>query len=107
MEKRPYQENPPRYEYHLTDKGYDAAMVLLTLMRFGEKWYFENDQAPVLLYDRRTGQPVTPELIDKQTGETIDTKHLYAGPGPAFPEDESIREARFSEYYRSTVADDN
>jgi DNA-binding HxlR family transcriptional regulator len=36
IEKRRYQDKPKRYEYHLTEKGYDAALALIALMPFGE-----------------------------------------------------------------------
>jgi DNA-binding HxlR family transcriptional regulator len=35
---RPYQDNPPRNEYVLTDKGRDLFDVLMALWRFGDKW---------------------------------------------------------------------
>ena len=96
LEKRKYRE---RYEYHLTAKGYDAALLLIALMPFGEKWYFEDGREPVLLHDRRTGARVRPGLVDLNTGEPIDVRQLLPGPGPAFPEDADIRRARFAEYY--------
>ncbi len=34
----PYQDNPPRHEYRLTDKGRDLFDVLLAVWRFGNKW---------------------------------------------------------------------
>ena len=34
----PYQDNPPRHEYRLTDKGRDLFDVLMALWRFGDKW---------------------------------------------------------------------
>ena len=34
----PYQDNPPRHEYRLTDKGKDLFDVLMTLWAYGERW---------------------------------------------------------------------
>lgn len=34
----PYQDNPPRNEYRLTDKGRDLFDVLMAVWRFGDKW---------------------------------------------------------------------
>lgn len=99
LEKRPYQEKPTRYEYHLTDKGYDAARVLVAIMGFGEKWHFDEGDEPIRLFDRRTGQRVRPTMVDETTGEPIDLRQLYAGPGPSFPDVEEVRRARFAEYY--------
>ena len=38
MQTRPYQDNPVRLEYRLTDKGRDLFDVLMTLWSFGERW---------------------------------------------------------------------
>jgi DNA-binding HxlR family transcriptional regulator len=38
VERRRYNERPPRYEYHLTEKGSDFFPVLLALRAWGEKW---------------------------------------------------------------------
>ena len=99
LERRLYQERPARYEYHLTDKGYDAAKLLLAMMPFGESWFFETGREPIIIYDRRTGRRVRPVLVDAESGEPIDPKTLYAGPGNSFPRSEKTRRERFTEYY--------
>ncbi|MEM6532704.1 MAG: helix-turn-helix domain-containing protein [Myxococcota bacterium] len=99
LEKRRYQEKPPRYEYLLTEKGFDAASVLVAMMPFGERWQFGSAKEPIHVYDRRTGRRVQPLIVDATTGEPLDVRHLYAGPGPSFPENDAIRRERFREYY--------
>lgn len=98
IERRPYQDNPPRYEYHLTEMGYDAAKLLLAMMSFGEKYFFD-DREPIRLYDRRTDDRVRPALVDAETNAPVDPRNLYAGPGPSFPRSKSARRSRFVEYY--------
>ncbi|MFP3914882.1 MAG: winged helix-turn-helix transcriptional regulator [Actinomycetota bacterium] len=34
----PYQQNPPRHEYRLTERGKDLFDVLMTLWAYGERW---------------------------------------------------------------------
>ena len=46
LEKRQYSERPPRFEYHLTEKGRDLAPVLLQLMWWGDQYYPESVRAP-------------------------------------------------------------
>jgi DNA-binding HxlR family transcriptional regulator len=99
LERRPYQERPPRFEYHLTEQGYSVAKLLLVMMPFGEKWFFEPDREPIRLYDRKTGRRIRPVVVDEETGKPIDPRELFPGPGPAFPKSEKIRKARFQEYY--------
>lgn len=98
LERRQYQDRPKRFEYHLTDKGYDAAKLLMAMMPFGEDWLFEDDE-PIRLYDRETDRRVHPVLVDRETGEPIDPRRIYAGPGPAFPADGEVRRERFEEYF--------
>ena len=38
LERQPYRESPPRYEYLLTQRGRDLVDVLNALGEWGEKW---------------------------------------------------------------------
>ncbi|MEO1035372.1 MAG: helix-turn-helix domain-containing protein [Pseudomonadota bacterium] len=100
LEKVPYSDTPRRYEYRLTDRGYDAALVLVAMMQYGERWHFPRGEVPIQLYDRRTHEPVKAMLVDATSGEPINVRELYAGPGPAFPPADSVRRDRFREYFQ-------
>ncbi|WP_331769264.1 winged helix-turn-helix transcriptional regulator (plasmid) [Embleya sp. NBC_00888] len=45
LERRRYQDRPPRFEYHLTEQGRALAPVLQTLASWGDRWLAE--EAPV------------------------------------------------------------
>ena len=47
LEKRDYQSNPPRAEYHLTQAGRELSPVLNALLRWGDRWAV--DEAPLTL----------------------------------------------------------
>src|SRR5262249_15661773 len=38
MEKRAYQDNPPRYDYVLTEKGRDLWPVLVAMRQWGDRY---------------------------------------------------------------------
>lgn len=97
LEKRPYQATPVRYEYRLTDKGYDASKVLLALFDYGEKWHFKPHREPIRLYQEGNGNRVDPLLVDANTGLPIDMRSLVPGPGPGFPRNKKIRQERFGD----------
>jgi DNA-binding HxlR family transcriptional regulator len=78
LERRRYQERPPRYEYHLTEKGRAFFDVLAALWRFGEDWLFRGGHAPVSLVDRRSGRPVRPIVVDEATGTPLALGDLRA-----------------------------
>src|ERR1700760_2370155 len=42
IERRPYSEHPPRYEYHLTQAGQELFPVMLALREWGDKWAVES-----------------------------------------------------------------
>lgn len=105
LERRAYQDRPPRHDYHLTDKGYDAATLILAMMPFGERWFFGPEGEPIRVYHRETGRRVRPVVVDAETGEPIDPRQLYAGPGPSFPRSKAVRRKRFVEYYERHLAE--
>lgn len=75
VEKRAYEERPPRYEYRLTEKGRGLFPILVALMRWGQRWS-PPDDVEVRLVDRNTGVPVEPMLVDARTGQPIDSRAL-------------------------------
>src|ERR1700723_223864 len=38
IERRPYSEHPPRYEYELTQSGQELRLVLQAFRTWGDKW---------------------------------------------------------------------
>jgi DNA-binding HxlR family transcriptional regulator len=38
LEKRRYQDRPPRYEYRLTERGHELDPAFIALIGWGEKW---------------------------------------------------------------------
>ena len=47
----PYQDNPLRHEYRLTDKGRDLFDLLLAVWRFGDKWEHSDTERVVIHED--------------------------------------------------------
>src|SRR5205807_10023129 len=70
LERRRYSERPPRYEYVPTARGRDFHPVLVSLLAFGNK-HFAPEGASVLLVNARSGAPVDPILVDRDTGRPI------------------------------------
>ncbi|MGW1657140.1 winged helix-turn-helix transcriptional regulator [Streptomyces atratus] len=50
VERRPYNERPPRYEYHLTESGRDLAPVIRALLDWGDRWVLE-EQPVVMIHE--------------------------------------------------------
>ena len=86
--KKRYQASPPRFEYHLTDKGRDLFGVVAAMLRWGDDWLAGDAGAPLELFDRTTGERVRPLVVDERTGRRIDVRELVARPGPGHVERE-------------------
>jgi DNA-binding HxlR family transcriptional regulator len=99
LAKVAYQDKPVRYEYQLTDKGHDACLVLIALMPFGERWYFERGQHPIELRDRNSGELVNPVVVDANTGKPLDSRDLMPCPGPGFKAPNDVVKRRFKEFF--------
>ncbi len=62
LEKRLYQQNPPRYEYGLTERGRDLFSVLLSLMAWGDRWLNTGKKNAVEVVHLDCGQSITPVM---------------------------------------------
>ena len=62
FERRQYSEHPARFEYHLTDAGRDLYPVILTLMRWGDR-YLAGEAGPPLQLEHDCGQRLSAQLV--------------------------------------------
>jgi DNA-binding HxlR family transcriptional regulator len=77
LAKRLYQERPPRHEYVLTDKGRAFYPVLAAMWRWGSDWLWQaGDEPPLELYDKDSGRPLRPQVVDENTGDPIDVRKV-------------------------------
>ena len=83
VEKRPYQDNPPRHAYALTEKGRDLWKVTTALREWGDRWDATGYGAPTVeVVDRDTGRDLTLALVDPQTGRAVPRERIQYRPGP-------------------------
>ena len=71
LEKVVYQDRPVRFEYRLTEKGRDLYPVLLSLLRWGDRWLADGDQPPLTLIHRDCGKAVTAEIACGHCGGAL------------------------------------
>ena len=87
IERRLYQSRPDRYEYVLTARGTDTALVLMALAQVGDKWDLENlGGAPLKFINANTGHGIKLALLDEATGETVRLRDIRVEEGPAADE---------------------
>ncbi|MDG0970314.1 MAG: winged helix-turn-helix transcriptional regulator [Porticoccaceae bacterium] len=60
--QRPYQQNPPRYDYRLTNKGRDLFPYFVTLLLWGDRWCASQQGQPMLLQHDTCGMPLEAQV---------------------------------------------
>jgi DNA-binding HxlR family transcriptional regulator len=83
IERWRYQVNPERFEYLLTQKGWQIASVMPVLAQIGDRCDVSGASAPPLKFvNRKTGADVEWGFIDKSTGEQLSALDLAIKEGP-------------------------
>lgn len=83
IERRRYQVNPERFEYHLTQKGWQIAPVMPVLAQIGDRLGVSGASAPPMKFvNRKTGAEVGWSFIDRNTGEQVSATDLEIEEGP-------------------------
>jgi DNA-binding HxlR family transcriptional regulator len=71
LSRSAYQDNPPRFEYHLTEKGRGLQPVLAHLMWWGDEHYPRPEGPPRVLSHSRCGGRVQSRYVCGDCGETL------------------------------------
>ncbi len=87
LERVRYQDRPPRYEYRLTEKGRDLYPVIVSLVRWGDRWMAGADGPPIELIHRSCGHQITPTLTCPDCGQAISARDMQPQLGPALRKD--------------------
>ncbi|HVI52320.1 MAG TPA: helix-turn-helix domain-containing protein [Candidatus Sulfotelmatobacter sp.] len=85
LERRQYNDRPPRFEYVLTERGRDFRPVLQALLTWGNK-HFAPEGASVLIVNQETGQIAEPVMVDGISGRPLSDPVFRSAPGPAADE---------------------
>jgi DNA-binding HxlR family transcriptional regulator len=82
LERRAYQESPPRYEYFLTEKGLDLWPALIALQGWGDRHSAGPEGPPMMLLHKGCGGRVSDRGICGECGEVLHARDARAVPGP-------------------------
>ena len=80
LERHRYQERPPRFEYRLTQKGRDFLPVLLSMMRWGDRWANDDGLEPLTLTHRPCGNVTEAVMACSACGEQLALQDLTVHP---------------------------
>ena len=77
LERRQYQDRPPRCEYRLTQTGRDLYPVLIAMLTWGDKW-MAGESGPPLKLTHECGHAPEAELVCAHCRETLDARQVKA-----------------------------
>ena len=85
LERRRYQDRPPRDEYVLTDKGTELVDLLMVMVAWGDRWADDGAGPPVLYRHHACGEIGHVELRCSHCAEPMGAGdvEILAGPGSA------------------------
>jgi DNA-binding HxlR family transcriptional regulator len=81
LDKRAYQDNPPRYDYLLTDKGRALWPVITSLRQWGDRYAAPNGP-PVEVVHKACGHASELVLTCAHCGERVTQRDIEVKPGP-------------------------
>lgn len=70
-----------RYEYHLTEKGFDLFPAIVALMQWGDRWLADKSGGPAIVCHKQCGASVTIDLNCANGHKKLNAKDAYVVPG--------------------------
>jgi DNA-binding HxlR family transcriptional regulator len=86
LERRAYQESPPRYEYFLTQKGLDLWPALIALLNWGDRYSPSPEDPRRLIVHKQCGGTVSERGICESCGKLLTARDAKQVPGPGAQE---------------------
>jgi DNA-binding HxlR family transcriptional regulator len=81
LERVPYQDNPPRANYRLTEKGRDLWHVLTAMRQWGDRWAAPAGP-PLKMRHTACGRLVKAVAVCSHCGEPLNPRSVTVEPGP-------------------------
>ena len=82
LERHRYHSDPDWYEYRLTAMGRDLYPIVVTLMRWGDRYLAGPEGPPLVLRHERCGHDAAPTLVCSHCAEEIRPEDIAPEPGP-------------------------
>ena len=98
VERRPYSEHPPRYGYHLTEKGDAFFPVILALRQWGETWVKSPKEGLSVTYTHAPcGKAAGLGTVCQGCGKPLRRNDLIVNMNPAYRKERDERRVAFKE----------
>jgi DNA-binding HxlR family transcriptional regulator len=90
LERRPYQQNPSRYDYALTASGRELVPILMALTAWGDRWAGPREGPPIR-FRHACGNIVEPAVTCPTCNESFSMSTVTPLPGPGHQSAEGTR----------------
>ena len=81
LERRAYQENPPRHEYFLTEKGLELWPALIALLNWGDRYSAGPEGPSRVIVHKECGGAVSERGICEECGKILTARDARQVPG--------------------------
>jgi DNA-binding HxlR family transcriptional regulator len=92
LDRVPYQDNPPRSEYWLTEKGRDLWLVLTEMRQWGDRWAAP-EGVPLQMRHTECGRVVDAVAVCSHCGAPLLGRSVTVEPGPGARDGDFARTA--------------
>lgn len=85
LAKQPYQTDPVRYDYVLTEKGADFWGVLMAMSRWGDRWLAGEPGPPITVHHTACGHDTHAEVVCAHCHAPLTAEDTRLSLGPGYP----------------------
>jgi DNA-binding HxlR family transcriptional regulator len=85
LRKEPYQSEPVRYEYLLTEKGKDFYPVLAAMSAWGDRWLDNGAGPPIVTHHLPCDHDAHAEVVCSECREPLRAEDIEHRMGPGYP----------------------
>ena len=71
LDRRPYQERPVHYEYHLSEMGRDLYANTIAIHEWADRWLIEKGKEPLLLRHSPCNNALRSELVCSECDQAL------------------------------------
>jgi DNA-binding HxlR family transcriptional regulator len=79
-----YQDNPPRSEYRLTQKGREVYPILAAMAAWGDRWLTGPEGTPLVLHHSACDHDMQAVVVCSECDQPLDVRQVRAKAGPGF-----------------------
>ncbi|MEM9570882.1 MAG: helix-turn-helix domain-containing protein [Pseudomonadota bacterium] len=96
LRREQYQSQPVRYEYRLTAKGRDLFPVISTILNWGDKYYADDADVPIIRTHKTCGHDIQPQLVCPDCGEPVNERNMTGRARAAVASHPDVERGPFS-----------